>query len=222
MLVSLTVISLSAAQNAAAQTQGQAPAETGLYAVGRVGGVVSPKQDIDVDNLSAAFPNDAKYKTGLTGEIGGGYDFGRFRVEQTIGYASSDVNSGKLASSGLNGDGRTRSLNIIVSGYLDIPVTDRIVPYVGGGAGAARVETRLTGVGARGLTTGFDGKDWGLLWHADAGVGYRLNPKMTLELGARYSQVSRLKYDGVNAAVGGDFQPKLSSVSATGGLRYVF
>ena len=203
--------------------QAQEARETGIYAVARVGGSITPKQKIDLNDLSASFPEDTKYKTGLTGQIGAGYDFGRFRVEQTLGYASNDLNAKDLRAGGLTGDGRTRSLSMTIAGYVDIPVTDRIVPYVGGGVGAARVETKLSGVNAAtGDSSGFNGKDWGLMWHADAGVGVRMSPKTTLEFGARYSQTSRLKYDGLNAAIKTSYEPKLSSVSGTVGLRHLF
>jgi opacity protein-like surface antigen len=217
MLACMTVIPLATA------AQAQDAPETGLYAVGRIGGSITPKQKLDFDDVSASFPDDAKYKTGLTGEIGAGWDFGRFRVEQTLGYAENDLNGKDLQSDGFDGDGRTRSLNLTVSGYVDIPVTARIVPYVGGGIGASRVETRLSATDAStGDVSSFDGKDWGLMWHADAGVGVRMAPKTTLEFGVRYAQTSRLKYEGVNAAIQTRYEPKLSSVSGTVGVRHVF
>lgn len=197
--------------------------ETGIYGVIRGGGSITPKQKIDLDDFSASFPDDAKYKTGLTGQIGAGYDFGRFRIEQTLGYSKNDLNSKDLTSSGFNGDGVTKSLSMTVSGYVDFPITDRIVPYVGGGVGAARVQTKLTSANiASGAASSFEGKDWGVMWHADAGLGVRMAPKTTLEFGVSYAQTSRLKYDGVNAAIETSYQPKLSSVSGTVGVRHIF
>lgn len=220
MLACMVAIPLAAAATAA---RAQETPETGIYVVGRVGGAIAPKQKIDLNDLSASFPDDAKYKTALTGQIGAGYDFGRFRIEQTIGYTDSNLKSKDLRADGLDGDGRTRALSMTVAGYVDIPVTDRIVPYVGGGVGAARVEARLSSANAAtGATSSFDGKDWGLMWHADAGVGVRMSPKTTLEFGARYSQISGLKYDGLNAATKASYESKLSSVSGTVGVRHLF
>jgi opacity protein-like surface antigen len=217
MLACLVAIPLATAARA------QETRETGIYAVVRAGGSIAPKQKLDLNDLSASFPEDAKYKTALTGQVGAGYDFGRFRIEQTLGYTSNELNSKDLKSDGFSGDGRTRALSMTIAGYVDIPVTDRIVPYVGGGVGAARVETRLSSQNATtGATSSFNGKDWGLMWHADAGVGVRMSPKTTLEFGARYSQTSGLKYDGLNAAIKTRYEPKLSSVSGTVGVRHVF
>jgi opacity protein-like surface antigen len=217
MLALMTVSPIATAARA------QETHETGVYAVARVGGSIAPKQKLDFDDLSASFPNDAKYKAALTGQVGAGYDFGRFRVEQTIGYTDNELNSKDFRTDGFTGEGRSRSLAMTIAGYVDIPITDRIVPYVGGGVGAARVETRLSSTNAAtGDTSSFSGKDWGLLWHADAGVGVRMSPKTTLEFGARYSQTSRLKYDGVNEAINTSYEPKLSNVSGTVGVRYAF
>ncbi|UAL12452.1 outer membrane protein [Caulobacter segnis] len=218
----LMLVLLAAIPTVGAATATKAQ-ETGIYGVVRGGGSITPKQKIDVDDLSAAFPDDAKYKTGFTGQIGAGYDFGRFRIEQTLGYGKNELNAKDLTSSGFNGEGSTKSLSMTLAGYVDIPVTARIVPYVGGGVGAARVQTELTGsrIGS-GQTSGFEGKDWGLMWHADAGIGVRMAPKTTLEVGVRYAQTSRLKYDGVNAAPKTSYEPKLSSVSGTVGVRHVF
>lgn len=196
---------------------------TGIYGVARIGASITPKQKIDLDNLSAAFPDDAKYKAGLTGEIGVGYDFGRFRIEQTVGYSRNDLKSGDLRDGGFDGDGRATALNVTVAGYVDLPITERIVPFIGGGVGAARVKSNLSAVDAvTRADSGFSGKDWGLLWRADAGAGYRLAPATTLELGVRYTEISKLSYEGVSAGTDALYKPKLSTVSATVGVRHVF
>lgn len=199
--------------------------DTGIYAVARVGASISPETKFGPDDLpsSATFDEKTKYKSGITGQIGGGYDFGMFRVEQTVGYTSNDLNLKDSDTGGLVGEGRTRSFTMSVAGYVDIPVHKVIVPYVGGGIGVARVDAELSRVSsATGVGSSYAGKDWGLLLHADAGIGVRVAPKTTLELGGRYSQTSKLKYAGQSGGVATSFEPKLRSLSATLGVRYLF
>jgi opacity protein-like surface antigen len=199
----------------------QSDAEKGPYVVARVGGTIDAEQKID--DISDIFQDKTKHKAGLTGQIGGGYDFGLFRIEQTIGYSSADLDQKKADVDGFSADGRSKMFSMSVAGYLDIPVSNVIVPYIGGGVGGARVDSRLSRVdGATGASSSYSGKDWGLLMHADAGVGVRVAPKTIVELGGRYTRVSGLKFDGVSDGVGTSFTPKMSSISATLGLRYMF
>lgn len=56
---------------------------------------------------------------------------------RSLGYSSSDAKSS-------NALGRARFYFLTVSAFADIPVTEVIVPYVGGGMGAVRVDTDLS------------------------------------------------------------------------------
>ncbi|SFO36143.1 outer membrane protein [Sphingomonas sp. OK281] len=194
----------------------------GIYGVARAGASVNSEQKFDVDNLPSQFDDKTKYKTGLTGEIGGGYDFGMFRVEQTIGYNSNSLNVKDVGTDNLPASGRTRSYNVSVSGYVDIPLHTMFVPYVGGGIGASRVDANLSRVGTSGASSSYAGKDWGMTWHADAGLGINVAPKTTLEIGGRYSQTSKLTFEGQDAGVATSYEPKLRNISGTLGIRHIF
>lgn len=227
----IRIASLSAVVCTVASTLLVAPAmaqdvpATGIYVVARGGASISSDQKFDLDALpgSTTFDRKTRYKTGVTGQIGGGYDFGMFRVEQTVGYTSNDLDERDSRSGDLSSTGRSKSLSMTVAGYVDIPISGTIVPYVGGGVGAARVEAEQTRVNAAtGQNSGYSGKDWGLLWHADAGVGINIRPKTTLEVGARYSQTSKLAFDGQDAGTSTTFEPTLRNISGTVGIRHIF
>jgi opacity protein-like surface antigen len=196
--------------------------QKGIYAVARGGMAVNPEQKVDsASDVIDAFDNKTKYKSGITGEIGAGYSFGMFRVEQTVGYTS--LKAKNLDDNGSTGDGRNKAMSMSVGGYVDIPVSSIIVPYVGAGVGITRVDARLSQTnGTTGISSSYSGKDWGMLWHADAGVGIRVAPKVTLEVGARYSQTSGLKFDGISDGQDAVFKPKLTTLSGTMGVRYKF
>ena len=72
-----------------------------------------------------------------------------------------------------------------------------------------------------------NGRDWGLRWHADAGVGYSLSDSTTVELAGRYAQTTGLQFAArMPLANGGtvatSYKPKLTATSITVGLRQRF
>lgn len=206
----------------ASAAHAQTDAPRGIYAVVRAGASINSDQKIDVERLPSQFDDKTKYKTGLTGEIGGGYDFGMFRIEQTIGYNSNNLDLKGIGSRDLPASGRTRSYNVSVSGYVDIPLHSVFVPYVGGGIGASRVDANLLRTGAGGLVSQYSGKDWGMTWHGDVGIGINVAAKTTLEVGGRYSQTSKLAFDGTSSGVATRFEPTLRTLSGTVGVRHIF
>lgn len=202
-----------------AEAQARLTGSSGLYAVGRIGGGVMPKQKIDLDDLSAAFPDEAEYEFGPVGEVGVGYQLGRLRFEQTVGYSSSDLDFG---DEGDGAEGGVKQLNIVAAGYFDFPISDTFVPFIGGGVGASRVEGDLKTSAGGAEPVGYGGEEWGLLWHADAGVGVRLSPRATLDLSVRYTRTSGLKFESVNAALDANYEPDVEHIGGLIGLRYAF
>jgi opacity protein-like surface antigen len=218
----LGAVALIAATSAHAQDDDD---NKGFYGVARVGASISPQSKLDPDGAPAGstFDEKTKYKTGITGELGGGYDFGMFRIEQTAGYTSNSLNVKDAQRGGFAASGRTRTFTVGVSGYVDIPMGRMITPYVGAGIGAARVDANLSRLdAATSAGSSYSGKDWGLQWHADVGIGVRVARKTTVELGGRYTQTSGLKFAGQNDGAAASYQPKLRSLSAMLGIRQNF
>jgi opacity protein-like surface antigen len=195
--------------------QAQDSIDRGFYAVGRAGGMSNPEVKFDTDELSALVNGDetVKYKFAPFGEVGGGYRFGAFRLEETLGYSSSDA---KTADTG-----HARFFNLTISGFADIPVSEVLVPYVGGGMGAARVDSTLSW---NDVNSGdrFDSRAWGPFWHLDAGVGFHLGRRVTLEVGGRYARSFSMRKLGHD--IGNDFAPLTGyqAVMGTVGIRYAF
>lgn len=219
VLAAASVVAAALATSAHAQSVDKL---TGLYAVARAG--VAADTDIRLRGQGAdlgAFRRDNDFKPGFTGELGGGYDFGGFRLEGTVGYATTKLDRERQQIVGA--DGRARSFNLGLAGYVDIPLDKVIVPYVGGGIGASRVKASLMrpGTGAGGSSS-YSGNDWGFAYHLDAGVGVRVAPATTIEFGARYMRTTKLDYDGRTGLIAQNFRPRLSSLSAMVGIRQVF
>lgn len=189
------------------------------------------------------FSRNIDDKAGFTGELGAGYDFGGFRLEGTVGYNTAAVNGAKLGDRSNFADGRLKSLDLGVSGYVDLNPGGRLNPFVGGGIGASRVSLDVSRnanatvpatPAPRRAGTQLNGRDWGFHWHADAGIGYALTPKTTLEIAGRYAQTSALDFKGRTVTVTGTgatavptattamYKPKTSSTSLMIGLRQKF
>lgn len=214
----LGLAALPLATPAVAQSESD---EKGFYATARIGGTINPDQKLDAPG--STFEDKVKYKSGVTGEIGGGYDFGMFRLEQTIGYTTTSLNTSKTDVGGFIGDGRSKMFSLVVSGFVDIPVSKVIVPYVGVGAGIARVDAQLSRVDSvTGIGSSYAGKDYGILLHGDAGVGIHVAPKTVVEIGGRYTRVNSLSFSGQTDGTATRFKPEISTISGTLGVRYTF
>jgi len=197
--------------------------DKGFYAVARAGMAVNPDQKLNAADLpsEATFDEKTKFKSGFTGELGGGYDFGMFRIEQAGGYMSLKAKG--MNSGDFSGEGRNKAMYVQLGAYVDIPTGTMIEPFVGGGVGVARVDAEFGRTdNLLGTSSSYSGKDWGLLWHADAGVGVKVAPKVTVEVAGRYTQISGLKFDGVSGGQAAVFGPTMRTLSGTVGVRYKF
>ncbi|WP_137863246.1 MULTISPECIES: outer membrane beta-barrel protein [unclassified Sphingomonas] len=196
---------------------------TGIYGVARAGLSIDTDARLQGNNPTGTLQRDTDYRRGFNGELGIGYDAGPFRLEGTVGYTTAGVDKKKAATGGFTADGRTKALTIGAAGYFDLPVSERVVPYVGGGIGLSRVDSRLSRLsGSPATGSRYSGKDWGFNWHLDAGLGIAATQSTTIELGARYSRTSSLRFDGFNGASKAEFRPRLSGWSALVGIRQAF
>jgi opacity protein-like surface antigen len=223
-LFPLSLAALAACIASAPATAQDAPS-TGVYGVARAGITLDtdarfPDED---SRAPATVQRNTDYKRGVKGEIGLGYATGPFRLEATAGYQTAKLDEQRASTVGFTADGRVKALTFGVAGYIDIAASERIVPYIGGGVGASRINSRLSRVtGAPADGSRFSDKDWGLNWHLDAGVGIVATPSTTIELGGRYSRTSKLEFTGVSGGAPDSFRPRLSSWSAMLGIRQVF
>lgn len=229
----ISILLSLAAVTAGTLLAGSASAQTtigGPYIVGRIGSLID--SDLKMKGPDTAppstFPANVDFRRGKSLEGGVGYDLGGFRLEATVGYTAARANAKRLDTASLVSDGRSKTLSLGLAGYVDVPVEGPLRPFVGGGIDVVRVTERLsrtTRTGGQGST--MNGRDWGLRWHADAGVGYALSDSTTVELAGRYAQTTALQFAGrMPLANGGtlatSYKPKLTAASITVGLRQRF
>jgi len=116
-----------------------------------------------------------------------GHTYRQFRAEAEAGW--------NRGAAGLTG--RTDTASLTANIYYDIDTGTPLTPYIGGGAGLARVA--FANVAVPGLGT-IDDDVWGLAWQLGIGVSYGLSDKVDLYAGYRWFDVANVKMDTNNGS----------------------
>jgi|tagenome__1003787_1003787.scaffolds.fasta_scaffold20637764_2 opacity protein-like surface antigen len=180
----------------------------------------------DIGYVSSHVKVDATFATSdpfeddsstMTFGAGVGYDFGWFRSDLTLDYQlNRDIN---VTTSGRNcsidadpvanpadcTDSHSSAINvmpILLNGYFDLGTWSGFTPYVGAGAGVARVawkgwetSTESCAPLANCPAAPFPGisnkgeVEWNFAWSLMAGISYNLNPNLSIDLGYRFLDV---------------------------------
>jgi opacity protein-like surface antigen len=163
--------------------------------------------------------------------IGAGYQFNSWlRADATLGYWGRDVDGTDTAPTaclpgfalavGCRSEDSTQVhvWELMANAYADLGTFAGVTPYLGAGAGFAKVDydnlsntafcTDATGadVAGCGYTDTHEGLDsWRFSWALMAGASYDLTQNTKLDLGYRYSQISggdMFGWDSGTAAIG--------------------
>jgi opacity protein-like surface antigen len=101
-------------------------------------------------------------------------------------------------------------LLFMANGYADLGTWWNVTPFVGAGIGAARntisgfTDTCPVGCGGGSVAYGATNSKWNFAWAVHAGLGYRVNNNLTVELAYRYLDLGDaasgdlVTYTGVN------------------------
>jgi opacity protein-like surface antigen len=166
-------------------------------------------------------PTTVFFDRGYTyGATFGKHIFQNFRLEGELSYAKYDANNmedGTRASGPAVGD--LTAIYLFANIWYDIPVKGKISPYVGGGIGAAQVDTDVYFGGA---LSGYQNSDTSFAYQLGLGFTYPIGRKLNLDVGSRYKAVPKLDFnDRVNANVS-YLDGELSSSNLQIGLLYDF
>ena len=169
---------------------------TGPYAGGNLGFVSLGDADSSTaGTISGGAFTDApftsnenfEYETGFGASGVLGYDLGAVRVEGEVAWRRTDIEKIEVkdATGSLRAiydvtgvtepelPTRTKILSGMVNGWLDLDLASPVQPFIGGGAGVARVSSD-------------NSSDTVFAWQVGAGVGYPISPTVTLQAGYRY------------------------------------
>lgn len=154
----------------AAQAWAQAHPQN-LYVSGNIGFGIRPDSDISISSFP--FENDPAFV--INGAVGVELN-PMIRVEGEIGFHHNTADQG-----GTGVDWTFRTINFMGNGYFDIPTQSPLRPYVGAGLGFALVQLE-------GESFGVSDSDSDLVgaFQLMAGLGFDINPQVTLTFGYRY------------------------------------
>lgn len=182
----------------------------GWYLRGDIGFSNQKVKDVNYGRESAysqltSFNQQSSFDTAGIFGLGAGYQFNSwFRADVTGQYRgnsnlkATDLFTGTAGGAPYNGIDNYNATKsewlVMANGYVDLGTWWCVTPFIGAGVGAARVSiANFTDTGANTLpfsTTSFasapTGSKWNLAWAAHAGLAYKVNPSMTLELAYSY------------------------------------
>jgi opacity protein-like surface antigen len=156
-----------------------------------------------------SFQEKTGFDTGGTYQLGAGYQFNHwFRVDVTGEYRGNAnfhgldlISFPNGGATGFGSDVYSASKSewlFLANAYADLGTWYCITPYIGAGIGTARVQISNfldqgvaslfpagSGVGPS-LVSAASGSQWNFAWALHAGLAYKVNPNMTVELGYSY------------------------------------
>lgn len=118
------------------------------------------------------------------------------RVELEASYRRNDVNGAWFESSNSESEdfaGNVSTFAIMANAWYDFDVGSKAVPYVGGGAGWARLRADMVQQGDDTPATSNDQS--GFAWQLGAGFHYAVAPDVSLGLGYRYFHGPNMDFD---------------------------
>ncbi len=183
--------------------------ENGLY-LGAAGGLSIAR---DSRIVGTGIDSNAEFDNGLAGAGAVGYGFGSgLRAELELGYRENDVDS----IGGLAGAGDVSAISTMGNVLFDFDNSSRFTPYLGVGAGAARVD--LDGASPVGGGS-INDDDTAFAYQGIAGVSYRVSDRFKLTLDYRYFAAPDVE---VTTSTGVAVDTEYRSHSIMVGLRFSF
>ena len=226
-LVLASALALGAATPSFAE---EAPsAKTGFYATLGLG--ANSTRDVGVTDsgvdafFGVAVKGEIKVDTGFSGDLGVGYDFGKFRTEltyvRTTGSLDSVTGTSGANSGTLQATSDVSTDSLMVSGYYDFANKSKWTPYVGAGIGYTKLKAdpivgavTIAGTTYTGTVTEKGNEDL-FGYQAKVGVSYAATPALSVYVEGTYQgtegfTAGSTKYEGLDA-----FGGKI-------GIRYYF
>ncbi len=188
----------------------------GPYIGGEAGAVFLSDSTFSAAGLDVG---DAKFDTGFGVGLFGGFDYGTWRLEGEFTYRKNDNKeiSSSFGTDPIGGD--VSSMALMVNAYYDFRmVSPTFVPYLGAGVGGARVSAKVDDPIDG---TVIDDDDMVFAYQFAAGVGFVVNPQVTIDLGYKYFATADPSFEVIGAG-GVKLDAEYSSHNVFLGLRYSF
>lgn len=140
-----------------------------------------------LDNTQVPDVVSGKLDNAIVGGLGGGYKWDWFRIDLTGDYGSRARYRATTASSTFSAS--VDSFTVMVNGYIDLGTWAGFTPYIGGGLGAANLNTYSydnPSAIAPMPSTAMPSSRWNLAWAAMGGLSYTVTHNLLLDLGYRH------------------------------------
>ncbi len=222
---------------AAAATLAFAPAAhayQGVYgAIGAGLSYVGPDRDFESTSGPLLFDSEADYDNGIGVYTALGHASANgWRKEFEFSYRQNDLRhlpGDGLAFTGWTEDtvsGDLQSMAFMFNLIKDFKTSGKVTPYVGLGAGLARLKASYLGSDPS-FSGGFgalsiDDKAWELAYQGIAGLAFELAEGLTLDLSYRYFATLDTDFAGTLAGSAAEFEQEYNSHSLFAGLRWNF
>ncbi len=189
-------------------------AADGFYLGGNVGLSIPGSAQYD----SGAVSNDVDTDIGFAGLLTGGYQLeNNWRFEGELGARlANQVGDISGTGSGPTEKGNINVYSLMANAIYGIPTGTKFTPYVGAGAGVARVSAN----NIRTLfSTSVDDSDTAFAYQGILGMEYDISDSLKAGLDYRYFRTADLKFsDATATAVKADYE----NHTVTMGVRYLF
>ena len=200
--------------------------DSGLFAGGELGAVISSETDQQYTPggvIGSTGTISTDHDLGYTASAFLGYDFGAIRIELEAGYQSAGVDEVSSSFSTVSGlttgaqsaDGDVSVRSVMANGMWDFS-GDRFTFFLGGGAGGAQL--KVSGLETDAGVDLLDDKsgDWLFAWQGIAGVRKSLTTNLDAHLRYRYFNVDDAEMVGFSGrVVDADFSSHSLAVGLT-------
>jgi opacity protein-like surface antigen len=197
--VAVAGVTLGAAAASAADVEPAPAPESASWYVSLFGGAAW-LDDVDVNYDYRGDPNDAELesKTGFIvgGAIGTHLFSDDLRVEIEAAYSENKLKTIDFDGPGgdYSIDGKFGILTFMGNLWYDVPLSDEIKPYLGGGAGVAIVDGDFHYNGQD--TDAFDSSEVAFAFQLGAGLRWMVSENIALDVGYRFRGIDGPTFDG--------------------------
>jgi OmpA-OmpF porin, OOP family len=173
----------------------------------------------DVDVVEDGTPNaQSSFETGWAALGTVGYGWNSWRLELEGGYRDNELDVFRVGAANFTGGGEFNEISAMLNVLYDWDFSERFGLFVGGGAGADRIDYSNV-AGYHGVEV--SGDQWVFAWQAIGGLNYRLSSRTDLVLAYRYFNAGESDFASASAVHTDEYDDVVKH-TATIGIRYHF
>ena len=194
---------------------------SGWYLRGDIGYRLNSVGSVD----SSTPVTSQSYENALSGTLGFGYKYRWFRADLTLdrGVPAGFKGTTAAALSQPQYTSKVNSLSAMANLYFDLGTWFGFTPYIGGGAGATKLESASSNDSSLPPPSPeISGKSLNFSWAVMAGVAYQVTPSWMIDVGYRYLTLGDVAMIGSTGANNPAVLKNVTAQEARIGVRFLF